>query len=437
MVELADVTSAIAASGEEQSGLTRERLRMAAVCMVGLALGASILPFCAVGAALGPMMLELGWGADHVSLAYALLMWAGALSIWPVGVLIDRYGARLVVTLGIAAMAGVSLMLPSVGHFWQCCVLVALLGVCGSSGLGYIRIVAGLFGRRRGLFMGLIAAESSILTLVMPIAMNRLVMDNGWRGAFMMIGAALLALAPLIYLGLADGRTRSWSARWSLPGAPPAEGRSTRELVRDRAFWTIVAAGLATTCGLTIFDTAIASRGGDPSIVLHAAPFTAAAFLAGAMPFGLALDRTPWPRQAAVAYLSTAVIYVVWALAAPRFGGEPILIAGLAIRAFAYAAQLTMVYYVFSRYFGLKGFATALGMHAFIQSVFVGLGAPMIARSVSQMGDGKLMFPLGIVALVLAAVLYLLLPAYRYASVGERDGEEVPEVVPHARILPS
>ena len=430
MVELADVTSTIA-SGAKALDAARARLQMAVVCMVGLALGASILPFCAVGAALGPMMLELGWGANHVSLVYALLMWAGALCVWPVGVLIDRFGPRPVVALGAVAMAAVSLMLPMVRHFWQFCALAGLLGAFGSSGLGYLRIVASLFGARRGLAMGVFAAESSILSLVMPIVLGRLVLDAGWRGAFTAIGVGLLALAPLLYLGLADARTgTSWASRWNLPTPAPAEGRTVREVMRDWVFWAIVLAALATAAigggALTSFGAAIAIKGFGQATVLRAAPITMIATLAGAICSGVMLDRTRSPKVAAAAYLATAVTYLMWALVTPSFGGVPILTAGLAIGAFAYAAQIPLVGYVFSRYFGLKSFATVCGLQAFIQAVAVAIGGPLIAHGVGLIGDYTLMFEAGIGAQILAALLYLVLPAYRYAALA--DGDPAPAI---------
>jgi nitrate/nitrite transporter NarK len=439
MVELADVTSTIAASGGEAQGLTRERLRMAAVCMLGLALAASILPFCAMGAALGPMMLEFGWGAERVSLSYAVFMWAGAVSLWPVGVLIDRFGPRPVVAAGATVMAAASLTMPFVRHYWQCPVLAVVLGVCGSSGLGYIRIVAALFGARRGLMLGVFAAESTILSQVMPMAMNRLVAEDGWRGAFTTIGVGLLAVAPLLYLGLAGRRDgASWSARWSLVPAPPAEGRTAREIVRDRLFWTVVAAALATAAigggALTSFSAAMAAKGFAQSAILHAAPLILAATLAGAICSGLTLDKVGSPRLAAVAFLATAVTYVLWAVVTPSFGGEPVLTTALAIGAFAYAAQLPFVGYFFSRYFGLRAFAAVCGLQAFMQQVFVSLGSPVIGRSLGLIGGYNLLFEAGIAAQVLAALLYLSLPAYRYAAVGEGDGEDAREPVPRARV---
>jgi len=435
MVELADVTSTIA-SGARALDAARARLQIAAVCMVGLALWASILPFCAVGAALGPMMLELGWGASHVSLAYALLMWAGALSVWPFGALIDRFGARPVVVLGAVAMAAVSLMLPMVRHFWQFCALAGLLGAFGSSGLGYLRIVASLFGPRRGLAVGVFAAESSILTLVMPIVLGRLVNDAGWRGAFTAIGVGLLALAPLLYLGLANPRTGIGSSRWSLPAPAPVEGRTAREVVKDWVFWVIVAAALATAAigggALTNFGAAIATKGFGQAAVHRAAPITLMAALAGAICAGAVLDRARSPKIAAAAYLATAVTYLLWALATPSFGGEPMLVAGLAIGAFAFTAQLPLVGYFFSRYFGLRSFGAICGLQAFIQAVAVGLATPLIGRAVSLIGDYSRVFEAGILAQVLAALLYLLLPAYRYGAVAEADG--APEDIPRAKV---
>jgi len=429
MVDLADAPPTLAVSGRNDPALARARLRMAAICMVGLALGASILPFCAVGAALGPVMLEFGWGAEHVSLAYALLMWAGAISIWPMGVLIDRYGPRPVVALGAAAMAAVSLMLPLVRHFWEFCALAALLGAFGSSGLGYTRIVASLFGARRGLAMGLLAAEGSLLSMATPIAMSRLTFDEGWRGAFTVMGVAILALAPLIYVGLADDRVGAGrSSRWSLPRPPSEEGRSAAQVVRDPAFWAIVIAGLATAAvgggALSSFGAAIGAKGFGQASVLEARPVTMIATLAGSICLGLVLDRTRSPRIAAAAFLATAVTYVSWTLVTPSFGGQPILTAGLAIGAFAYGAQLPLVGYFFSRYFGLRSFATACGLQAFIQAVTAGFAGPAIGR----IGDYDLVFAAGIGAQVLAALLYLSLPAYRYAAAGE--GEDAPRRAP-------
>ncbi len=405
--------------------LSATRLRVAAVCMVGVAVGASILPFCAVGAALGPMMLEFGWDADQVSLSYALMMWAGALSIWPIGILVDRYGARPVAVTGAVAIGLVSLLLPLVSRFWQLCPLLALLGAGGSCGLAYSRVVASLFGGRRGAAMGLFAAEGSALGLILPVVLGRMVTDTGWRGAFAATGAVVLVLAPLLYFGLANRWGRSSQAAGP---AASTEGMTGAQIVRDRAFWIIVAAGLATGAMgggvLASFGAAIAQKGFGQTVMFRAAPVTLIASLAGAVCSGVLLDITRSPRVAALAYLTTALAYLVWALVTPSFGGEPALIVGLALGAFAFTAQFPLVGYFFSRYFGLRSFATAYGLQSFIQAVVVALAGPAIGAVVALLGSYNLVFEAGIAAQILASLLYLLLPAYRYPAVGEADDDE-------------
>ena len=439
MVELAEIPQTISAAADSAQAMSRARLRMAGVCIVGVALGAAILPYSAVGAALGPMMLEFGWGANQISLAYGLLLWAGGLSVWPMGVLIDRYGARPVVAASAGGIAVVSLLLPMVREFWQFCALAALWGALGSSGIGYTRIVTCLFGPRRGLAIGILSAVGSALSVLMPLAMSRLVLEGGWRGAFTGIGVVMLGLAPIIYLSLAFGRRgQASSLRW--PGqAPRAQGMGFSAALRDRSFWIIVAASLSTAAmggGVMVsFGSAMAAQGFEQAAVMRAAPISLMAALAGAIFTGALLDRSRSPRTAGAAFLVTGLAYLLWTLASVRFGGEPMLIVGLAAGAFAFTAQVTLVLYVFSRYFGLKAFGAFCGLQAFIQAVIPTLAGPVIGHGLGLFGDYHLAFGAGIGVQVLAALLYLRLPGYRYAAIAEADGSEPARLsIPIARV---
>ncbi len=418
MVDLAEAPPVIPAVRPGDPELTPARLKVAAVCMIGVALATTVLPFCAVGAALGPMMLELGWGANQLSLSYALMLWAAAISVWPVGILIDRYGARPVVALGAVAIALVSLMLPLVRHFWQFCALFSLLGVCGAVGLGYSKIVATLFARRRGLALGVFAAEGSALSMILPLASDRLVHESGWRGAFAILGLLVLAIAPLLYFGLA---TRSGGVEPPRATDPDAEGVYASQAVKTRAFWLIVLAslisGVVGNIVLTGIGAVLLHRGlGDAASGLRGAPIGLLATLVGPICAGLVLDRTRSPAVAVAAYLLSALTCLVWAVVSPGFGGKPLLMGGFVLGAFAYSAQSPMVGYLFSRYFGLKSFATACSLQAFIQAIVMGTTGAVIAQSMGALGQEPLVFALGTAAPLAAALLYLLLPAYRYGT---------------------
>ncbi len=440
MVELAEIPQRIAEAAHGSDALVRARLRAAGICMIGVALGASMLPFYAVGSALGPMMLEFDWTAEQVHLSYALMMWAGALAVWPIGILVDRVGARPVVAAGAAGIAVVSLMLPLVHGFSQFCVLVALLGVLGSSGLGYSRVVAGLFGAHRGLAMGVLAAEGFALSKVVPLVMGRLVLAGGWRGAFTAIGLAMLALAPLVYFGLASRRRPSPLRRFPAAQAPEG-GVTALQAARDPVFWIIVAASVSTAAMgggvISSFGPAMTAKGFDHVTILRAAPITLMAALAGAICSGALLDRVRSPRIAAAAYLATAATYLIWWLATPGFGGEPMLIAGLALGAFGFTAQAPLVGYLFSRYFGLSSYGAIFGLQAFLQPVTVALGASVIAGGLGLIGGYHLVFAVGMAAQVLAALLYLLLPPYRRPATGEDGEDAAPDLVPILRVRSS
>ena len=428
MVELAEIPPTLSAAAHGPEALRRERLRMAGACLLGAGFGASILPFFAVGAALGPMMLEFDWTAGQVRLAYGLMMWAGALGVWPMGVLVDRLGARPVAVGAAGAIGLVSLLLPLVHEFCQLGILIGMLGVLGAAGLAYTRTIASLFGGRRGLALGALAAEASVLGMLAPLAMGRLVSEGGWRGAFTVVGVAMLALAPILYVGLTGRRTPPGRPRWTPPRASPETGMTALQAIRQPAFWIIVAAGLATALMgsgvLASFGAAIGDKGFAQTAVFRAAPITLMAALAGAICSGAVLDRSRSPRVAGAAYLATAFTYLLWWLATPGFGGEPMLIAGLAIGAFAFTAQLPLVAYFFSRYFGLTSFATVCGVQACLQAVCVALAGPALARGLGLIGDYHLMLEVGIGAQILAALLYLLLPPYRYAAIGEGDADD-------------
>ena len=415
MVDLAEAPPVIQAEAAAKTDPGLHRLGLAVICLVGVALGTTILPFSAVDAARGPMMLELGWSADQLRLSYSLMLWAGAIGAWPIGILTDRLGARRVVAAAAVAIALVGLLLPFVGHVWQFCVLFALLGVCSSFGLAYSKIVASLFDRHRGLAFGIFAAAGSALSMSLPQATQQLVHDGGWRSTFSILGLAALALAPLLYFGLARP-----GAQASAIGTGDADsiGLKASEALKTRAFWLIVLAGLlcALVSGIVMsgFVAAVPHRGLGQAVDLRNAPFGVLAYLAGPICAGVLLDRTKSPAVAIAAVIGSAATSLIWGLVSPSFGGKPLLVASYALGAFAASAQAPVAGYLLTRYFGLKSFATVYSLQTLIQSVVIGVCTPAIALWMGAPGDAPLVFAAGTLAPLTAAVLYLLLPAYRF-----------------------
>ena len=417
MVDLAEAPPVVAAGSQAVGEATLSRLGIAVICMAGVALGSTILPFFAVDAARGPMMLELGWSASQLRLSYNLMLWAGALSVWPIGILTDRFGPRRTVAAAAVAIALVSLLLPFVSHVWQFCVLFTLLGVCGSFGLGYSKIVASLFDRHRGLAFGIFAAGGSALSMTLPQATQRLVHDSGWRGAFSILGLVVLALAPILYFGLTRPAARPWSGE---KDDPEAKGVLASEAVRARAFWLILLAGLVSALVSSIVMTALATalphRGLGEALDLRVTPIGRLAYLAAPVFAGVLLDRTRSPIAAVAAMIASALTCLIWAMVSPGFGGKPLLMTSYVMGAIALSAQGPVVGYLLTRHFGLKAFLTVYSLQTCIQAVVLGVCSPVIALFVGPLADERLVFVLGALAAFAAAGLYLLLPAYRFGA---------------------
>jgi MFS family permease len=417
LVDLAEAPPVVVTTVMPDAERTGARLRMAAICMIGVALGTTILPFAAVDAVRGPMMLELGWSADQLRISYSLMLWAGAICAWPIGVLTDRFGPRRAVAAAAVAIALVSLLLPFVGHVWQFNLLFALLGVCSSVGLAYSKVVASLFDQHRGLAFGIFAAAGSALSMTLPQATQQLVHDGGWRGAFSLLGLAALALAPVLYFGLARSEARAPGAH---AAGPDSKGLKASDAARSRAFWQIVVAGLlcALVSGFVMnaFVAAMPHRGLGEIGDLRKMPIGVMAYLAGPICAGFLLDRTKSPLVAVAAVIGSATTSMIWGVVSSSFGGQPLLIASYALGAFAASAQLPVAGYLLTRYFGLKSFATIFSLQTFIQSVVIGVCSPLIALWVAPSGDAPLTFAAGALAPLTAAALYLLLPAYRFGA---------------------
>ena len=89
-------------------------------------------------------------------------------------------------------------------HFYLIIFLFSLAGAVTTS-LPYVRIVSLWFDRRRGLFLGIVAAGIGLGFAIAPMVMQGFLEAFGWRGAYLGV-AALLAVVvlPLIYIFIQD-----------------------------------------------------------------------------------------------------------------------------------------------------------------------------------------------------------------------------------------
>jgi sugar phosphate permease len=201
-------------------------------------------------AGIGPALRTadgLGLGGLGLLLACPTLGILLTMLAW--GPLVDRYGERPAMTVGLLGaavfLAGASRAHGVVGQG----VLLVLAGVAGASvTTASGRAVMTWFpGHRRGAAMGVrqcaVPAGSGLAAAVLPAVTGA----HGIGGAFLVLAAAcaFAALAVLAFVREPPAAAAATPARAARPASPPSSGGTTRDVLSDRRLWRLSgAAGL-------------------------------------------------------------------------------------------------------------------------------------------------------------------------------------------------
>ena len=225
----------------EESDFSPRKLKVAAAIIVGTLFGSTVLPMMALGLLLLPMTEEFGWSRTSFSLGMSAMMLGWALSAPVLGALVDRLGVRPMI-LGGTVLVGLMTMALSLqtGDLWQFLAGFALLGALGSTAVGYAKVLGALFNKHRGKALAIFGVESSLAGALAVPVIQWLLVNHGWRGVFLGMGAIILATVPLLWLWLQEPDTPAVA-----PGAAPGEvpGVPLAEALRSRQFWFITLAG--------------------------------------------------------------------------------------------------------------------------------------------------------------------------------------------------
>src|SRR5918995_677836 len=148
---------------------------------------------------LDPVSRDMGWSRAGISVAMTinfLVMGAGAFG-W--GALSDRYGTRVVVTIG-AVLLGLALVLASRAQSLLQFQLTygVLVGLAASAFFApMIATVTGWFETRRNLAVSLVSAGMGVAPLTISPLASWLITQYGWRPAMFYIGVlAWVLLIP-------------------------------------------------------------------------------------------------------------------------------------------------------------------------------------------------------------------------------------------------
>ena len=414
----------------EESDFSLRKIKIAGICLMGQLFGTSMLLVGPLSMIMVPMTNEFGWSRYQFSFAMSAVMWAGALASPILGRLIDRRGVRPVVLTGTVALGLLSLALArQTASLFLFYLLFALVGVFGAIAAGYGKVMGSLFTKHRGKAMGIVGAFSPVIASVFPQISNQLLLAFGWRGIFTGYGIVILVTAVLLYFWLEEPSGNFGSAAPSSPAegesaprqafAPPQmEGLTASEALRSRTLWTMIVSGLAAgILGAGWMQHSFAfqlSRGFGQQLAVNALTFSLLIAPVATMLGGWLLDRVQSAKVyvpfALMAALSAYLQSIMWA----NYGGTSLLFVAVTLSTMAINAQMPMLGYFYTRFFGMKAFGEIAGINMAVLSLVAGFSAPLVGYLYDRTGSYGLAL-LGMTAgYVVSALLYLTIGRYRY-----------------------
>jgi MFS family permease len=355
-------------------------------------------------------LIEEGFTRGQLSLANLILSWTVAILSPLAGVAMDRFGALRIISVAIigeaVAFAAFAFIPPVFSVYVAIILVLALFGV-GTTPPGFSQILVSRFERARGMALGIAVSGLGVVAIVGPIGANWLIEVSGWRGAYLGVAGAVVALgAAGIALIIADGPTRRDSAMVPNPSRTPVVGDWSA--LRRPLFWTLLLALLAPALFaagyLFHLISILKMRGVDAGAAAQIQSLLGIAVLVGRLGNGWALDRFFAPHVAAFSFLLSALACLALWSEIPALHALAAIGVGLAV-----GAELDVMAYIISRYFGVENFGKLYGLAYGLLILCSGF-SPLLITLLSPNSDYSLALLVSAVGTGAGALLIALVP---------------------------
>lgn len=319
-----------------------------------------------------PAMAEgLGVGRGALASTFGLARVVSAAVAPALGVLVDRRGPRLLTLLGAVCVGAGALILAGAHTLWHVVLGYAVVMAVGGVALGDLSADATVtrwFVRRRGRALAIATMGLSAAGIVIPLPLAYAITSLGWRGAWVLMAAAVLALGAAAAIAMrARPEDHGLVADGAAPAddVPPEASLTARQALRTPAFWLLVVG--TNLGGLALFgvNVHLFSYLGDRGL----APATAAAVVT----LLYVLHTAAKPLWGLIAER----VHVRYCIAACYAGGGAGVLLLLLSPSFAAVLAFTVVYGLTR---GAQSFVTSLAWAEYFgrdaQGAIRGLAAP-------------------------------------------------------------
>ncbi len=197
-----------------------------------------------------PLEDAFGWSRTEINVSLSIGLISGLIAPL-IGIVIDRYGSRHLVTgslLLVAAAFFVRVGMSELWHWYLSAVLLAIGMPAAFQPVG--KLMGAWFPYTRGRMMGTAITGNNVFGLVGAPLLTLVIAGPGWRSAYGIIAFSLLVVAVAAWLVIRDA-PRPGEEEKPKPGRSSANGAAFEsestlsEAIHGRRFWLLL---LGVTC---------------------------------------------------------------------------------------------------------------------------------------------------------------------------------------------
>jgi len=369
--------------------------------------------------------MEYGWSRTDIALATSIFTITQAILNPALGKMIDRHGAKEIL-IPTYFMFGLFLALIPlvVAELWHIYAIFAMMGIVagGCSAIPYLRLAAAWFVKNRGLALGITMAGGGLgYTYVAPL-MRYMIDNHGWRSGYYTLSAIVIFIGiPLIYFVLRNKPSDMGLMPDGAEAEPNEELENSRseneipltDILSNPTFWKLyIIFVLMTFClyGLLLqYVPLLEGRGMDSTSTALAFSTIGTTMIVARIVIGYLLDKIYAPKLAMICLLFSACGV---AILATGTAGPTVFITSLLL-GFSIGAELDLLAYLITRYFGLGSFGMIYGMLFTAFLVGVTTGPIAYAGTFDMFGSYTNILIAATAILILAASMMMLLPKYK------------------------
>jgi len=360
----------------------------------------------------------MSWSRGQVQLGITIMILMAVVTAPAIGWLIDKIGARRVALASVplygVTLASLSLSSDAIWSYYFLWACIAILAA-GTLPITWTRVVNTWFDDYRGIALGITLAGTGLAATFAPPYVAWLIEELGWRAAYVALAATVTAISlPGVYLlfkeplGSPDACTESDSSHRVNPAAEG--GITLKKAIQGYRFWALGLALFFVATGISGLITnlfpLLVDKGLTAADAAGYAGFIGISVISGRLLAGYLVDYF-WAPMIAAIFLSAPCVA---ALILTGTGAIPVLIGlSASIIGLAAGAELDLLAFLTSRYFGLKHYGAIYGAQFVFFSIGAGLAPVGFGRAYDVFGSyNDILLVVSVMSLIGAGLMLTL-----------------------------